>query len=523
MINMMYLVLTAILALNVSQEVLKAFVLVNEGLETTVDNFMKKNEKLHSDFDKAKAIDSKKVLPFWNRARQARDLSAEMTSYIKNLKVSLMKETEGLPQAVADTISLASVRKLDNYDTPTNLLIGNSEDGSGGLSRKLKEKIRGFREQMLNLLSDEDKLNAKIGLLTEDRPHEDGLTSWEMRNFYHTPLAAAVTLLSKLQNDVQNAEYQVVNRLYQSVGEKDIRFDTIAAKVIAPSNYVLLGDTYRSEIFIAGFSTTQNPEVILGDIDPVTGELVASSDTVPTLRGMGMYSVKTTNEGIHEYNGHVKVTTPDGDIKSYPFESQYIVARPSLVVSPTKMNVLYKGVDNPVSISVPGVASENIIASLTGGALRQVSNGGYIAKLNNSAPSGVEIRVSVRLSSGEVRSMGAMPFRVKRLPKPYAKIGQVNASGRMRKELLKAHGKIIVEYSPDFMFNLTARVVSYRMTVIRGSFVTDIDVRGGRFNREIKDVLDRLRRGDRVIFEWIKAKGDDDHVHELNPIYVVII
>jgi len=522
LINMMYLVLTAILALNVSKDILDAFVIVNEGLETTVENFAMKNAMLYSEFDLAKSVDPDKVTPFWIRAQQAKQFSEDMTTFIEEMKIRLMRETSDLEEAVADTIGLAYIDEKENYDTPTHILIGNSEDGSAGISRVLKEKIIDFKNKMLGLLGAEESKHTNLGLDTEDQTNTEGIYTWEMKNFYHTPLAAAITILTKIQNDIKNAEFHVVNNLYKSVGKHDIPFDTIAAKVIAPSNYVLLGDEYRSEVFIAGFSTTQNPEIFLGEYDSTLQIMTSVSDSLPVFRGLGRYSVKAEKEGLHQYEGIIKVKTSDNKIKSYPFKSEYIVARPSLVVSPTKMNVLYKGIENPVSISVPGMASENLSVSISGGnSIRKTGNGTYEVKISNSSPRKANISVTATLSSGEKRNMGSMEFRVKNLPKPYAKIGDIINTGRMNRNALKVQ-RVKAEYDPNFDFQLPIRIKSFIMESYYKGVLVSEKSNNGKLTDNMKLILEKIPSKTKVYFFKIRAVGKDDFVHELSPILIRI-
>ncbi|PCJ83367.1 MAG: hypothetical protein COA57_11435 [Flavobacteriales bacterium] len=521
MIGMMYLVLTAILALNVSKDILNAFVVMNEGLELSISHFEKKNALLYADFDGQKKLDQMKVTPYWVKAEQVRHLSNEVEDYIQKLKIKLISETEGVPKEVADTLPLAMVDKKDNYDVINTLMIGSSEDGSSGLSRELKDKINEYRES-LYLIAENESKNLNIGLETSDTyTLEDGKIPWEMHNFYYTPLAASVAILSQIQNDIRSAEFEVVNTLYKSFTKEDFKFDTIAAKVMAPTNYVLLGEDYTSDVFVAAFSTTQNPDVFVGEFDSLNN-LISIGDTLVVHRGMGKYRIKTEKEGFHEYAGVINMKTNNGT-KSYPFKSDYIVARPSLVVSPDKMNVLYKGIDNPVSVSVPGIPSENLSVSINGGnTIRKTSNGKYNVKMSKRSPRNVEIAVNAKLPSGATRNMGSMKFRVKNLPKPYAKIGSIISSGAMRRVVLASMPGIVAEYSPDFAFNLKCKVTGFKMyTNYKGSVIS-FKSKNNRFTKEMKEVIEESRGRVKIYFESIKAEGNDGVTHDLGTIPIQI-
>ena len=525
MIGMMYLVLTALLALNVSKDILNAFILVNTGLESTVSNSGVKNDMLYADFSEAKSIDPDKVTPYWNKAQEAKSLSLTLIKYIEDLKKKLVLETDQIPANIADTIQLKYVNGKDNYDIPTNILIGQSEDGSKGLARELKLKLEQYKKDLLSLLNSDDQKSVQLDLNTNDIVTFDGTKSWEIGNFYHTPLAATITLLSKIQSDVKNAEFDVVNKIFKSVTKKDFKFDTIAAKVIAPSNYVMLGEDYRADVFVAAFSKTQDPRILIGDYDSTTQQLSNIVDSVRVEQGMGKYVVKTDKEGIFSYSGMINLVSPSGELKQYPFSSEYIVAKPSLVVSPTSMNVFYIGPDNPVDISVPGVASQNISATISGSgnSITKVGNGKYKVKLSNGSPRNVDVNVSATMPNGEKRSMGKMSFIVKKLPKPQVRVGQVYTRKRESKNQLAAHTSITPEYGPDFIFGgMPLRVSKCKIEVWRrGQLFKDWEINSKTIPNNIRDWFrNNAKSKDRVIFDVLQVKDVNNRGH--GPFMVTI-
>ncbi len=526
MIAMMYLVLTAILALNVSKEVIEAFVTVNTSLEATAANFDEKNGMLYSDFDRAKSVDPKKVTAYWEKANRAKELSQELDSYIQKLKIELIAKTEGLTPEEADTIHLAYVDKQDDFDVPTGIMVGNKEDGSTGKARELKLKLNEYREKMMELIPEKERASINLGFETPDKVKKDKTRTWETNNFYNSPLVATVAILSKFQTDVKNAEFDVVNILYKSFTKEDFPFDTIAAKVLTESNYVMLGDEYKANVFVAAFSTTKNPEIVLGKLNNDGTALVSESGTVPASNGMGEYVVQTNREGIFTYEGVVKMLSPTKEEKIYPFKSEYIVARPSMVVSPTAMNVFYMGVDNPVSISVPGVANENIIATVTGGnQLVKTGNGTYIMKIQKNSPMEVDVNVSARMSNGENKNMGVMKFRVKRLPTPYARFNNITGSGRMTPAQIQAQLGLVIAYDPSFVFNAPVYPRGFKMVHLSkstGDIFTYEQTGSGKFDQGAINFLKNVKRNDRLTFEDISAKDVNDQIHPLNVISITV-
>jgi gliding motility-associated protein GldM len=520
MIGMMYLVLTALLALNVSKDILQAFVVVNGSLERTNENFKQKTDGQYSAFDHAKMIDPKKVKANWDKAQAVKQLSKELVSYIEGIKKKLMGKTDGLTEQQADSVHLNYINSKDNYDIPTNIMIGESEDGSTGLSRELKTRLMGFKDKLYGFIDGKDRKDIHLGINTDDPQKNESNENWELYNFYHTPLVASVTILSKLQNDVKKAESDVLEYLYRQVNIDDFVFDTVAAKVITPTNYVLLGDEYSADVFVAAFSKTQNPRVQVGDYNMEQRQFTGSPDSIYVEKGSGKYKVRPTHEGIYKWGGEVTLISPQGNKRVYPFQSEYIVARPSLTVSADKMNVFYTGVENPVSISVPGVANENIIPSINNGTITRTGDGKYIVKVFNGNKT--SISVNAKMQNGETRPMGSIEYRIKQLPDPIPGIGHQKGSGKIQLSELIAQQGMYVAYDDNFEFKANAQVYSFKMTLttINGDVTFNSD--GPRFTKQMTDAMKRLKKGSKVYFENIIAEGPDKKKRDLTMTLTIL-
>lgn len=525
MIGMMYLVLTALLALNISKDILDAFVIVNESLAASSETTAKKLDALYSDFDLAKAVDPKKVDNYWARSREARRRASELNTFIDSVKTTLISKTEKIDRSVADTLSMELIAKKDDYDTPTNLLIGSKEDGSSGLANKLKNKIVEYQDAMRELLNEQDQTYFNDRINVADRKLVDNTSTWETNNFYNTPLVASLVILSKLQMDVADVEYDVVNKLYRSFNQKDFFFDTIAATVLPQSNYVLLGEEYSSDIIVAAYSTTRSPKIRVGKLNKEGNELTSLEDTVATENGKGLFRRRATAEGIFSYQGMVDLIDSEGETQSYPFQSEYIVARPSLVVSATQMNVLYKGIENPVAISVPGVPAEKIRATITGGnTLKKVGSNSYMVQMTPGSPNQVFVNVSATMADGSTRDMGRMEFRAKRLPKPFSAINGKEGAIRMSPNETCAQLGLSAKYDSNFAFNLYCNVTKYRVLITdnKGQIVLNTGYDGSRFDASLKSKLCAVKPGYRITFENIKAVGSDEVEHELAPVIIIV-
>jgi gliding motility-associated protein GldM len=539
MIGMMYLVLTALLAMNVSKSILDAFVIVNEGLERTNENFDKKNAKLYSDFKGALDKDPNKTKPYYDRAQKAKKLAKELNEYIEKIKKYVIEKTDKKEKAVADTISLKYVDAKDNYDEPTNLLIG-SEAATpidGELTAlDLKKRVAKYKEEMIKLFDDKklfiptDKKDMegklKAGLDLPDGVENGVKAGWEVVNFYHLPLAAVIVNLTALQSQITNAEVDVVSKLLSAVSATDFKFDKLQAKVIAPSSVLIQGDEYKADVLLVASNSTSNPKILLcavdtskndGETDPRLNKNDPGKE-IPVSGGVGKYKAGTGSTGEQKWSGVIQVEKPAGGFNYYPFAASYIVTPPALVVSPTKMNVLYIGVPNPVDISVPGYAPELVTPNISGGSISPdpAKKGSYIV----TCPAGskeANISVSVKQGSTNKPMQGGYKFRVKQLPDPIAKVGGKESGGVISKNLLTASGGVAAVMK-NFDFDLKVTVASFTTVLAVGGETKTAASTGYNFSSEAMGLLNKAKNNSRVIFEDIKVRMPDGTVRTLPPV-----
>lgn len=526
MIAMMYLVLTALLALNVSKEMLNAFLVVNDSVELTNDNFTKKLNDTFQSFEKKYQNDQVKVKPFYDKALEARQLSTNMVNYIDSLKFELISRTEKISYDSAKFVKISEVKNKDDYDTPTNFFFRGSEDGSKGAGKDLKQRIDDFRIDMLNLLEADDRKRVKLGLRTDgDYEDTEGVKqNWIQYNFYHTILAADVAILNKIITEVYNAEFDVVNFLLDAVDAKDFKYDKIDAKILPKREYVFVGEDYEAEAIVAAYSTTQNPEVFLKmGVDSLPVDQLATAQTIEGEKGMVRFSLPADEEGNKKYAGVIRVRGGTGELNTYHFHDEYTVGRPSLTVSATKMNVFYIGVDNPVDISSPGIPNERITPSINVGTLtRDPENDGWIVRVAEKPQGDMTAVISVSAEiDGQTKQMGEMNFRLRTVPDPTAKIAN-KTEGNISTNTLLYSPQIVPVKPRDFDFDMVFEIVSFDMVLLQGESVIRRSTNGQYFSQEMKDLLESARRGQRIWFENIVATGTDKETRRLNSINFVI-
>ena len=511
MIGMMYLVLTALLALNVSVQVLEAFVTVNESMEATNESFSQKIDAVYNSFEQQNLLNPARVGPYYEKAIQVQNLSNEIIDYLTEMNISAMAHAEGVSIEEAKVLSLRDAASKDKYDRTTNFYINE------GRATEIKNKIEKYKEEVLNVLEPVDREKLSIGLDTEGPFYNRNKQNetWEMHNFYHSILAANTTIINKIINEVQNAEYDIINLLFSSIDAESYKFDAIDAKVIPSSSFVFLGDTYEAEILVAAYDTKSNPEVLFVDgADKVTTQNLASARKIKGKDGSVKISVPATSEGTKRYAGSIMVPDPSGQMRSYNFRHEYIVGRPSVTVSATKMNVFYTGVDNPVSISVSGMADTKIEPRISIGEIRR-SGTDWIVRV----PDGVQKAVVSVTADG--KSMGSNEFRIKRVPDPTATIANIT-SGNIEKNRLLAANAIIPTMPADFEFDLTFRITSFRFVAVRSGDIFERQSSSNQFTDEMRTYVQNARRGDRVWLEDIYATGPDGGTRKLGTINLTL-
>ncbi|MBN3035404.1 MAG: gliding motility protein GldM [Bacteroidales bacterium] len=510
MIAMMYLVLTALLALNVSREMLHAFLVVNESISETNEKFAQKIEETYAEFQKQYSISQAKVEPFWLKAQEVQRLTDEMVAYIEDHKYKVIALTEGITVEKAKTTPLLEIDKKDNFDRPTNYFIGPEYNGEAYAIRK---RIDEYRNNLLSLIEDEktrENFNAKLGLKTDgdyynaDKEKEP----WERHSFYHTILAADVTILNKIIAEIYNAESDIVNYLLSSITAEDFKFDRVGAKVIPVSNRIYVGDEYSAEILVAGYDTKKNPEVfILEGVDSLTPSLFNSARMIPGENGLVRLSLPASREGLQKYAGIIRLTTPWGEVSDYHFHQSYMVSRPTAAISPTKMNVFYRGVDNPVSISASGVANNLLHIDISTGEITRVDTG-YIVKGLPDNATGATIKVWAE-DNGQRRLMGQQFFRVKPLPDPIAMIRGAE-NGKITKSKLLTNAFLHCQLPEWVEFQYPFRVVSFTMILpAAGGYIQPEKSESNKFTDRMINVIQNLGKDSRIIFEDIKAQGPE--------------
>ncbi|SMO38407.1 type IX secretion system motor protein PorM/GldM [Solitalea koreensis] len=472
MINLMYLVLTAMLALNVSAEVLNAFKTVNDSLEESTKNVDGSITSTMESFKKAIAKNPEKKNLLEN-AEKAIGYTEELYKYVQGIKDDIIKEAEGRDPVTGDIIG------RDNLDIATRIML-EEKNPQGPV---IKSKILDVKAKLEGLLGEKMKNRVSISLDAKDEKDK----SWEVKQFSSVPVTAAVTILTKIQADAKNSEAEIIKALYQSVSGDEIIFNQFSANVAAPSSYVLVGQPYEAKVSLAAATSSSDVQVYIG------------GTKMTTTNGVASYHVTPNSVGEFTWGGKI-VITRNGKIEEYPFTQKYQVAAPAAVAMADKMNVLYIGVDNPITVSAAGVSNSKVSASISGGSLTG-GNGKYIARV--STPGTVNINISAEVN-GKMMNMGSQSYRVKFIPDPIAKFGGV-ASGKLSAGSARVQPGLQAVLE-NFDFDARFTVVSYNGYVIkkRQDAIVASNT-GASLSGSLKDAVSSVVAGDKIIFDEIKV------------------
>ncbi|WP_295801978.1 gliding motility protein GldM [Mucilaginibacter sp.] len=494
MMGILYLVLLGLVALSVPDNLLDAFKNIKNSLDTSTDNVKKGLNSTYSSFENGKLKEQHdRALKYYNDAKKATAISNDLYNYVQSLRDELTAKGGGINPTTND------VDSRENLDISPNVMI------AGKKGEELRQKIQDTHDKLVALLDAKDRGGVNFSLNADAPPPSAGIQkSWEEAYFGDgIPLGATLTTLAKIQTDTKNAENEVVKKLLSKVDQAQVNLDQFNAVAVAPTSYVLLGQPYTAEVFLTAYDSKLTPNITVG------------GSALPVESGKGKYSGSTSSEGLHTWSAHINVKQTDGTFKGYDTPPQtYMVARPSAVVSPDKMNVLYIGLPNPVSVSAPGIAKENLRVSMSGGSISG-SNGHYTATVSSIGEA--TITVSGELTKGKVSVLGSSVFRVKRIPPPKAafagRSGGVTSAANIR-----AQDRIFAKLE-NFEFDAKFNVTRFTLQIAKPrQDVVTLNGTGGELSSAMRQLMNSVTPGTTVVFKDIIAVGPDGIPQGLDPI-----
>jgi gliding motility-associated protein GldM len=496
MMGILYLVLLGLIALDVPESLMDAFKNISDSLTASKTNVQTGITNTFTAFEKTKLKDQpERAKPFYDKAKKASKLADDLNNYVESLKKQLADETGGIDETTND------YKGRENLDASVDLMVDRRKN-----AYELHKKIDATREELLSLLSDKERVGVNLSLAATAPPHKTGFPNktWEEATFGEgIPMGAAMTALVKIQADTKNAENEVVKKILGEVDVAQVNLDQFSAVAVAPTSYVLVGQPYTAEVFLTASDSKSSPTISV------------DGGRLPTEAGRGKYTGSTGSEGVHTWIGTISVKQNDGTMKTYTTQPQtYTVARPSAVVSPDKMNVLYIGVPNPVSVSAPGIAKKDLKVSMTGGSISAAGNG-YVATVSSLGTA--TVNVSGEVSKGKVMALGSTLFRVKRIPDPKPEFGG-KSGGTTSAANLKAQDALFAKLE-NFEFDARFNVTRFTLVVMRPrQDVLSFSATGNQLTSAMHTALNGISPGSRIVFQDIIAVGPDGTQRGLDPI-----
>ena len=492
MISMMYLVLTAMLALNVSAAILNGYAQVDDSLHATIKTIEEGNRDAYIEFKSALGQNRAKVQEWYDKAMEVQKMSNEFYEYVQNFKDAMVAEAEG-----KDAMKNAKVRDLkkqDDTNVPHRYAINE------GHAAVLKDKINAYREFMIDVTGEDSpalNLEFQHTFVTPNGVNAEGDSiSWENSLFYEMPMCASLTVLTKLQNDIRRCEGRAVRYLLTQTDASDLRVNKFEAHIIPSADYVIRGSKYKAKVVLAAMDSTQAPEFF------VNGQQIG---------GDGVYEIVASGSGRKKITGEVRYLDKKGEIQSLPFTREYTVGEPTASVSNKELNVMFKDWNNKFSVSVPGVSTHDVTISCSGAS---VSRSGSDWVIKPSGSGNVKVSVYAKID-GSSKLMGSYDYRVVPLSSPAARF-EASRDGRVALSALTNPSNKFTASSSS-VEPVHWSITSFQVRLPNGK---EISVKGNSLNSEAINAIRGLKKGSSITIFNIKASGAGTRT--LYPISLVL-
>ncbi len=494
MINVMYLVLTAILALNVSNEVISAFKVVNTSLETSNDNISTSNSNLFASLKEklAEPQSHDKAMIWKPLADKAQDYSDAMYKYLDSLKLALKISADLRMKApLPGTTDSIEDFRADNLDASTRMF------ETKGEGPKLQARLDQYKKDMLGL---DPAINAafehQFPVSTRPPRSIEGHRKDFTQSFFHmTPTIAAITILSKFQNNIKNAENEIVTYCHTQIGKVEVHMDQVGLLVGQNSNYLMPGQQLQITAGVGAYSSAAAPTISI------------NGSNVSVANGQGTYTTTVSGAGEHTVNVNVSFLDENKKLVTKSVPVKYVVGTPGgAAVMLDKMNVFYIGVPNPVTIN-SGTGWDRTHVSMTSGSLTPASGPGkFIVNVKEIGKTTISVNADGHTTSYD--------FRIKRIPDPILKVGP-NSGGRVQSVVFKNQQFCRADLE-NFDFDARFTVVSATVYFSGANFpsVQTATINGGSL-AALTGQLAKCIPGTSITFDNVRVQGPDGSVRTI--------
>lgn len=507
MINLMYLVLTALLALNVTREVLNAFNTMNESITRSNHSINNKSEQIYNQLSQEMlTADSLKVKPWNERALGIKARTNSLMQFITNWKDSLIALSGGYElNDAGDSV----IKGMDNINVPYNLFVTKKHGAT------LRDSMKSYVSYALSLvdspaakkdMEDQFPLEVKDLPKTEENPSGD----WSYGTFHNIPVVAGVAMLSKFQNDIKNSESMLLEYFQKQIHAQDYKFNALTAIAVPSTTYALEGQPIKATILLAAYNK---------DAKGMT--ISSSAGSVAIADGVGNLEFKANGVGSKTVNGVIYIDK-NGVKESHPWKFDYMVGTAGASLQLDKMNVMYIGVDNPITLSASGYNIEDVSIAWSGGAVKMTpgtGKGHYTVDVANQGT--LNYKIIARTREGGTAQVGGGEIRVKRIPDPVAEVANTS-SGLVKTGIAKAQMGVFAALK-NFDFDARFQVTSFQFIWIPQNgqpLVTQND--GPVWSSTVKQYIQRSQPGDRWIISNIRAVGPDKQTRSINSVVITL-
>lgn len=511
----MYLVLTAMLALNVSAEIINGFSKIRHSMESSIESTTLRTEDALAVFETAYSKDEAgraKYGEWWAVAQAIHQESEDFYNYIENFKLDIARMVDG-EKEVGDKVP-AKLKGGSDTNKPHAYALNEYGESGKTHAEELKDRINAYREFMTTNNSEcirrkmsdskfahdlemKQQMFAALFNTEDETSQEGGVETWENVVFHEMPAAAVLAVLTKYQNDIRVAENDMVNFMFTAAGSSDFVINQINAFVMPlKSDFVTQGQNYEARIVSGGVDTLNLPQVFINGQEVPGGIYRAAGNTV----------------GEHKFSGYIMMP---GDTVRRPFEHSFFVSPRTAVIANTDLDMMYSGYENPISISVPGYALHQLSIVCEGAQITK-NDAGWVVNPREGKTSTIQVYAT---ADGKRELMGEKTFRTPRLPKPraYFFVGSKMQEGETIAKNVLTSGAASVQASYDADSPIKAKfdIVSYAIKLPNGK---RIEVKGSRFSTEALNAVKTMKLGADIKVMDIKAKEPNGKIRTLDPI-----
>lgn len=527
MIGMMYLVLTALLALNVSKEVIAAFVTLNDKLDASSEIINNKNNETYGGFDQKRAAlvatkgDMKLFNEWQGRADELKLETKKVVSYILsecNEMIIVAEKKDWIEEKdenglITKLKPLSEIENMDNYDIPTNRFVGGDPNKPNKEGLAIRDNIHAYRDLVLGLMStyaegslqytftspadssgldeallsanekDRDKIKQFYKALTLPEklsPLKKGAPDmpWPSVMFDHAPIVAAAAMLTSLKLDVKNAESMASEFMLGKIDAPVFNFNKIEPMAFATTTYINQGDSLELKVKIAAYDSTEISKIRFG-VDADTLEANWKEVT-------GNISLNGSKPGAHRVKGAIGVKEK-GEIAWKNWDFNYTVGQPMGVVALPEMRVLYRGYDNIVEGTASGFPADRVTLSGSGCSIAKRGNE-YVAKVGAGVREAT-ISVMGKKDNGGSVNLGSFKFKVKSLPTPNLYLGGIENGQTPGLASVRAQTRVSCRYDESVpLTNVAFSIVNGTVTV-DGIMKKGRILSGGTLDSEAQSIL----------------------------------